>query len=85
MSIAEGHLLLSRASSEGGLKRPDVVNMLQTPAAVTRSRLKKRVSHPPTPAELQAHPHREEPRLPRPDLAWPPCPDERQSNVPGTP
>lgn len=31
----------------GGVKRPDVVNMLQAPAAVTRSRLKKRVSHPP--------------------------------------
>lgn len=64
-----------------GVKRPDVVNLLLAPVAVSPAPGQS----PPSPAELHAHPHGEEPWPSRPDLAWPPCPDERQSNVPETP
>lgn len=67
------------------VKRPDVVNMLQAPAAVSPATAWRKGSVTPSPAELYTHPHGEEPCPSRPDLAWPPCPEERQSNVPATP
>lgn len=51
----------------------------------TSCRVTRPGQSPPSPAELHAHPHGEEPWPSRPDLAWPPCPDQRQSNVPTTP